>query len=374
VSGDADAGGTARIALVLASSTGGTGRHVASLVQGLTAHGYRVSVHGPAATDAQFGFTERGAEFTPVEIPASPQPGDVTAVRALRQALRASGAEVIHAHSLRAGLVASLARPPGRPLVVTWHNLPLARGLRGRLYHRLERHVARAAAVTFGVSTDLVNRARDLGARDVRHAAVPAPPLRPAARGAEEVRAELGVAADQPFVLAVGRLHAQKGHDVLIAAAARLRERSPRPFVAIAGSGPAFFGLATRISQERAPVTLLGNRDDVPDLLGAADLSVVTSVWEGQPLFVQEALTAGVPLIATAVGGIPDLVGDAALLIPPHDVDAATGAIQQLLDDSALRARYAKRGLTQAAGWPTEADTLAQVEAVYAELREQEAR
>ena len=136
----------------------------------------------------------------------------------------------------------------------------------------------------------------------------------------------------------------------------------------IAGSGPAFLGLAARISEDRAPVTLIGDRDDVPDLLGAADFAVVTSVWEGQPLFVQEALAAGVPLITTAVGGIPELVGQAALLIPPHDVDGAAEAIEKLLDDPALRAAYGKRGLAQAATWPTEADTLAQVEAVYAEL------
>jgi glycosyltransferase involved in cell wall biosynthesis len=361
-----------RVALVLASTTGGTGRHVASLVEGLVRDGHEVSVHGPAATDERFGFAAHGATFSPVEIPANPQPGDVAAVRTLRQALRADGErgplDVVHAHSLRAGLVASLARPDGLPLVVTWHNLPLARGLRGRLYSRLERHVARVADVTLGVSTDLVERARDLGARDVRHAAVPAPPTRPPKHTAEEVRAELGVGDGQALILAVGRLHPQKGHDVLIAAAAKLRARKPRPYVVIAGSGPAFLGLAARISEDRAPVTLIGDRDDVPDLLGAADFAVVTSVWEGQPLFVQEALAAGVPLIATAVGGIPELVGEAALLIPPHDVDAAAEAIERMLDDAALRDEYGKRGLAQAATWPTEADTLAQVEAVYAEL------
>jgi glycosyltransferase involved in cell wall biosynthesis len=356
-----------RVALVLASTTGGTGRHVRSLVEGLVRDGYDVTVHGPSATDAKFGFAEGGAAFVPVEIPANPQPGDVAAVRALRNALR-DAADVVHAHSLRAGLVASLAKPDGVPLVITWHNVPLARGLRGRLYSRLERHVARAADVTLGVSNDLVERARDLGARDVRHAAVPAPPLPPPGHTAAEVRAELGVDDGQPLVLAVGRLHPQKGYDVLIEAAAKLRERKPRPFVAIAGSGPAFLGLAARISEVRAPVTLLGDRDDVPDLLAAADLVVVTSVWEGQPLFVQEALTAGAPLVATSVGGIPEMVGEAALLIAPHDVDAAAEAIAKLLDDPVLRAGYGKRGLAQAATWPTEADTVAQVEAVYAEL------
>ena len=360
---------SAHIALVLASTTGGTGRHVASLIEGLVRDGYLVSVHGPVATDAQFGFAERGAAFTPLEIPANPQLGDVTAVRTLRNALRAGQPDVIHAHSLRAGLVAALARPAGRPLVVTWHNLPLATGMRARVYHRLEGHVARSADVTLGVSNDLVERARALGARDVRRAAVPAPPLLPAKRSAAEVRTEFGLAPSQPFVLAAGRLHEQKAFDVLVAASVGLRARRPRPLVAIAGSGPLYIPLAAQISQSRAPVTLIGDRDDIPDLLAAADLVVATSVWEGQPLFVQEALAAGVPLISTDVGGVPELVGDAAVLVPPNDPEAVAAALERLLDDPAERDEYGKRGLRQAATWPTEADTLAQVEAIYAEFR-----
>jgi glycosyltransferase involved in cell wall biosynthesis len=360
---------SAHIAFVLASTTGGTARHVASLTDGLIRDGHQVSVLGPSATDTQFGFSRRGAAFTAVEIPANPRPGDVSAVRALRNALRAAEPDVIHAHSLRAGLVASLARPPGRPLVVTWHNLPLATGLRGRLYRPLERHVARAADITLGVSSDLVERARSLGARDVRKAAVPAPPLRPAVRSAAEVRAEFDLAPNQPFVLAAGRLHPQKGFEDLIAASVGLRGRRPRPFVAIAGSGPSYIQLAALISRSRAPVSLIDQRDDIPDLLAAADLVVVTSVWEGQPLFVQETLAAGVPLIATAVGGTPELVGDAALLVPPRDADAIAAALDRLLDDRELLADYGRRGPRQAATWPTEADTIAQVEGVYAELQ-----
>ena len=126
--------------------------------------------------------------------------------------------------------------------------------------------------------------------------------------------------------------------------------------------------LAAQVSRERAPVTLLGHRDDVPDLLAAADLAVVTSAWEARQLFAQEALTAGVPLVATAVGGLPDLVDDAAVLVPPDDVDAVDAAVRRLLDDPGGRAELARRGAARAAGWPTEADTVAQVRAVHAEL------
>ncbi|GAA3451660.1 glycosyltransferase family 4 protein [Dactylosporangium matsuzakiense] len=356
-----------RIALVLASSTGGIGRHVGMLAEGLVARGHEVSVHGPAATGEQFGFAGHGATFVPVEIPASPQPGDVLAVRALRRSLR--GVDVVHAHSLRAGLVAALARPAGTPTVVTWHNLVLATGLRARLYHPLERRVARAADVTLAVSSDLAARATELGARDVRPAKVPAPVPGAPTRTRDEVRAELGAEPGQPFVLAVGRLHPQKGFETLVSAAARWRDRDPEPFTAIAGSGPSYMSLAQRISEEHAPVHLLGHRTDVPDLLGAADLVVATSVWEGQPLFIQETLAAGVPLVSTAVGGVPEVVGTAARLVEPADVDAVHDAVVALLDDPAARAELARRGRERAATWPTERDAVDQAEAVYAELR-----
>ncbi|HEV7896804.1 MAG TPA: glycosyltransferase family 4 protein [Planosporangium sp.] len=362
------AGPRRRVTLVLASSTGGVGRHVESLAAGLVGLGAEITVCGPIDTDRQFGFSLAGARFLPDEIPASPQPRDAAAVHALRRALRAATPDVVHAHGLRAGLVAALARPTGCPLVVTWHNQVLAQGVRGRVYRQLEGYVARAADVTLGASADLASRATALGARDARLGAVAAPELAPAARSAEEVRQDLGVAPDRPLVLSVGRLHPQKGYDVLVAAASRWRARQPAPAVVIAGSGPAYMRLASQISHQRAPVILAGHRTDVPDLLAAADLAVVSSVWEARQLFAQEAMRAGTPLVATSVGGLPDLVGDAALLVPPGDVDALDEAVRLLLDDPVLRAEYGRRGGERAATWPTEADMLAQIEAVYDEV------
>jgi glycosyltransferase involved in cell wall biosynthesis len=357
-----------RIALVLASSTGGIGRHVAALASGLvTLGGAEVTVYGPAETETQFAFTAAGVRFVPVEIPASPQPRDAAAVRTLRRALRADPPDVVHAHGLRAGLVAALARPDGCPLIVTWHNQVMAQGVRGRVYRQLEGYVARAADVTLGASADLVSRAAALGARDARLGAVAAPELAPVSRSAAEIREELGIAPDRPMVLSVGRLHPQKGYDVLVTAAARWRTRQPVPAVVIAGSGPAYMRLAGQISHQHAPVILAGYRTDVPDLLAAADLAVVTSVWEARQLFAQEAMRAGIPVIATSVGGLPELVGDAALLIPPGDVDAVDEAVRLLLDDPQLRAEYGRRGAERAATWPTEADMLAQLRAIYDE-------
>ncbi|MBY8874481.1 glycosyltransferase family 4 protein [Micromonospora sp. PLK6-60] len=355
------------VALVLASSTGGVGQHVRSVARGLAEAGASVLVCGPAATQEQFDFTGAGARFVPVEIPASPTPADARAVAALRRALADAKVDVVHAHGLRAGLVAVLARP-AVPLVVTWHNAVLAGGLRGQLSRLAERVVARSATIALGASADLVARAAALGAPDARLAPVAAPTLPAPRRRRTAVRAEFGVAAGQPLILSVGRLHPQKRYDVLVDAAARWRTRRPAPVVVIAGSGPAYLPLAARISAARAPVTLLGHRTDVADLLAGADLALVTSDWEARQLFAQEALRAGVPLVATDVGGLPELVGDAAVLVPPGDVDAVDAAVRGLLDDDARRAELARRGVERAAAWPTEADTVAALAALYAEL------
>lgn len=355
------------VALLLATSTGGVGQHVRSVTRGLVAGGASVLVCGPAATQEQFDFISAGARFVPVEIPASPTPADGRAIAALRRVLAAESVEVVHAHGLRAGLVAALARPAA-PLVVTWHNAVLAGGLRGRLSRLAERVVARTARVALGASADLVERAAVLGAADARLAPVAAPALPGPRRRRAAVRAEFAVAGDQPLILSVGRLHPQKRYDVLVDAAARWRARTPPPVVIIAGSGPAYLALAARISAARAPVTLLGHRTDVADLLAGADLAVVTSDWEARQLFAQEALRAGVPLVATEVGGLPDLVGDAAVLVPPGDVDAVDAAVRELLDDAARRADLTRRGVARSATWPTEEDTVAALAALYAEL------
>jgi glycosyltransferase involved in cell wall biosynthesis len=116
------------------------------------------------------------------------------------------------------------------------------------------------------------------------------------------------------------------------------------------------------------PVRLLGRRDDVADLLAAADVAVLPSRWEARSLLAQEALRLGVPLVATAVGGVPELVGDAAELVPHGDAVALAAAVSRLLSDPVRRAELAAAGRAQASTWQTEDETVAQVLSVYDEL------
>ncbi|WP_344277668.1 glycosyltransferase family 4 protein [Actinomadura napierensis] len=385
-----------RVALVLGTSAGGVGRHVRSLAAGLAGRGARVLVCGPAATEELFGFGAAGVRFEEVDLADRPRPvSDARAVARLRKLLR--GADVVHAHGLRAGAlaVAACARVApgplrfsrgGPPLVVTLHNAVIAGGRTAAIYGALERVVARGAAQVLGVSPDLEERMRSLGARSVGHALVPAPAPRvqPGPAVLADLRAELGV-GERPMILTVARLAEQKGLPTLLDAARGWTGRTPPPLVAIAGDGPLEEELRARIEAEDLPVRLLGRRSDVPALLAAADVAVVPSVWEGQPLIVQEILRAGRPLVAARVGGIPGMVGaggrpagggallqgpesEAALLVPSGDADALSRAVGRILDDPALAVRLGAAAAQRAARLPREDDAVDQLAALYREL------
>jgi glycosyltransferase involved in cell wall biosynthesis len=126
--------------------------------------------------------------------------------------------------------------------------------------------------------------------------------------------------------------------------------------------------LSARIAAERLPVALLGRRTDVADLLAAADLVVLPSRWEARSLTAQEALRTGTPLVASRAGGLPELLGDAAELVPPGDAAALAQAVTALLTDPSRAAALAAAGRERAAGWPDEAATARQLVAVYREL------
>jgi glycosyltransferase involved in cell wall biosynthesis len=275
---------------------------------------------------------------------------------------------IVHAHGLRAGVAVGAAVGPAAapPTVLTWHNARLETGLGQRaLAAAAERFAARRANVNLAASDDLAGHVRRIGGRDVRNAPV-AVSLAAPTRSATDVRAELGLEPGQRFVLAVARLHPQKALDILISAASRWR--ADQVLVGIAGSGPLQAQLEAQIASTAAPVRLLGRRSDVSDLLNAADLVVLPSRWEARSLAAQEALLAGRPLVATSVGGMPGLLGDGALLIPAGDVEALDRAVRGLLEDPVRLAGLAQLGRDRARDWPTEADTIAQISALYAEL------
>lgn len=358
---------TLRTVQVLGGGNAGSSAHVRSLTAGLVARGVEVTVCAPYEADHAYDFTGAGADH--VHVPRSSDPVSVAALRTA-----CAGADLVHAHGLHASFRAVLALSGRRtPLVVTWHNRAYAEGPRAQLLRLLERRVVKAAAVVLGTSSDLVDLARRTGARDARLAAVSMPGPRPTGQGEEaerrlpKVRAELG-STGRPLLLAVGSLERHRGYDVLLDAAHAWRSLDPAPLVAIAGEGPLRAELQRRIEDEGLPVRLLGRRDDVAELLAAADLALLPGRGESRSVLAQEALHARVPLVATAAGGIRELVGDAAELVPYGDARALADRVVRLLADPAWCEALRERGTRQAATWPTEDETVAQVLSVYDEL------
>jgi glycosyltransferase involved in cell wall biosynthesis len=353
---------------------------VAMLAGGCAARGATVCVYGPAPTGpATTGPAPRpGWQFTEVDIAGRPRPArDAAAVLRLRRLLARDRPDVLHAHGLRAGALGALALAmPGTPrtaLAVTVHNAPPAAGPPAAVYAGLELIVARRADAVLTVSGDLDGRLRRLGARLAGRALVPAPAA--ASVSAAEIAAlRRELTGDEPgereIVAGVGRLAAQKGFGTLIQAAARWQRRPVVPLLLIAGEGPLGTELRRQAAAAGVTVRFLGPRSDVPALLAAADVVVVPSIWEGQPLIVQETLRAGRPLVATQAGGIAELTGDdAALLVPPGDPGALAAAVTGLLDDPAAAARLAAAARARAALLPTEAAAVDQVLSLYQRVR-----
>jgi len=434
-----------KVAFVLGTTAGGTGRHVRMLADGCAARGVAAVVFAPGQAVRDFapgaaagagagmaGGTGAGAAagagtgvtWECVEFGDRPRVlRDGRAAARLRHLIARSGADIVHAHGLRAGALAAIALAfaprarPGRgrpPLVVTAHNAPPASGVTGTVYRVLELIVARNADKVLCVSADLEARMRRAGAGHAGRALVPAPGPSPGAGVSAEavaaVRAELGAggmgrtggavsvpagrgaagergkddgeaggaggpgrpagnparAVRRPVVLAAGRLAPQKGFTVLLEAAARWRADGPVPLLVIAGDGPLAGPLAAAAAPLGGAVRFLGRRDDVPVLLAAADVVVVPSLWEGQPLIVQEALRAGRPLVASRAGGIPDLTGeDAAVLVPPGDPERLAEAVRSVLADPALAARLGRAARERARRLPSEEDAVDAALACY---------
>jgi glycosyltransferase involved in cell wall biosynthesis len=137
---------------------------------------------------------------------------------------------------------------------------------------------------------------------------------------------------EPPVVISVGRLKEPKTFVTLARALARLEPSTFRAL--IVGDGP---DRAQVEAQLRGPVELLGEREDVPSLLAAADVFVLSSASEGLPLSVLEAMACGLPVLASAVGGVPELVADAGVLVPPNDAEALADALAELLADRERR-------------------------------------
>ncbi len=280
---------------------------------------------------------------------------DLRWLAALRRLLTRGHFDIVHFHlpyaaALGQLVVASLPRSARPAIVYTEHSLWDRARLANRALLRAsmskgERLVAVSQASYDALPAALRGRATivvhgvDLSRSDSL--------LARRAELQERVRSELGVSDEELLFITVANLRPEKGYDVLLTAARSIADNGlPIRFAAV-GRGPLSASLRAR-HEELAlgdRFQFLGQRDDVLELLAGADAFVLASLHEGLPVALMEATSVGMPIVASSVGGVPQVLEDGvdALLVPPGDPGSLADAMKRLASDPELRARLGRR-------------------------------
>lgn len=357
---------------------GGAERHVLNLVTRLDPAAFAPRV--ACGYEGRLARTLREAGV-PVFVP----PRGLGGLPALAAELRAAGAAVVHTHGVRGNFFGRLAAwEAGTPAIVTTvhshFDLDYPEVAKRTAYRLLEGltapAVTRFVAVSKALAALLVRRGTDPGRIRVIPNGVDTGVFRPDPAAPARLRALAGAGEGARLVGVVARLHPVKGHDLFLRAAAALLGGPPDlpdvRFLVVGAGEPAYRreleALAARLGLGPR-VAFLGERADVPALLAGLDVAVVPSRFEGFSLSVLEAMACGVPVVATAVGAVPEIVVDGAngLLVPGGDAVKLAGAVGALLRDRALAGRLARAGLETAGRYTVEAFAR-RTEALYREL------
>ena len=276
--------------------------------------------------------------------------GDIAAFFELRRLIKGEAPDVVHTHSSKAGILGRLAAAAaGVPAVVhTFHGFgfhPRQNFLKRAFYVLLERVCAGLSDALVFVSRSNMETARAAGIgapakyRLIRSGVKLS--SYPARIDRNAVRAALGLAPDSLVVLSIGNAKPQKNPGHFIEAAARLASARPAARFVFVGGGEELDSLRARARGLGLEKTCLftGWREDSPELLAAADVFVLTSLWEGLPRALVEALRTGLPAVCYATDGVTDILkeGVNGFPVPQGDLGAFCAALARVLDDKALR-------------------------------------
>lgn len=315
-----------------------------------------------------------------IEIPdlcRNPHPiKDLRALWRLYRLMRAERFDIVHTHSTKAGLLGRLAaRLAGVPIILfTAHGWAFSEG-RSWPWRWLLAQVERLPAL---FSTKIICVSEHDLQLALQFRVAPSEKLTVIYNGIDpspfaslpdkrELRRELGFSPSETIITMVGRLAPPKDFDTLFTACEQLAVWGWK--LLIVGDGLLRSRLARAIEAQdlQHRVLLLGERGDVPRILKASDIFVLSSRWEGLPLVVIEAMLAGLPVIATCVGGLPELVKDGVtgILVPPRDPTALHHALGQLLSDEKLCQRLGIAGQRRALERFTVERLIAQVRDLY---------
>jgi glycosyltransferase involved in cell wall biosynthesis len=324
----------ARRRLLLASQPvdGGVPLHVLDLMQGLDRERYELNVACPRASPLWKGLQgDPSVRLHEIAAARGPSPADLVSL--LRLLRLAGTADLIHAHSAKAGFLgrlAAAARGRAAACVFSPHawSFWAAHGRELVHYRMLERVAARwcGAIIALSDSERRAGLAAGVGRPSQYRVILNGIDLERYARPANPVGGR---------VLTVGRLRPQKRPDLAVRAFAAARERHPHAELFLVGDGPER-GSAESLAADlglTGAVHLLGERDDVPQLLAEAACLLLTSDYESCPLSVIEAMASGTPVIATRVGGVPELMEDGkhGLLVERGRVDLLAAALDTVL-------------------------------------------
>jgi glycosyltransferase involved in cell wall biosynthesis len=323
---------------------GGAEDVVSTLARGILSVGGQVSVASSGGWRAA-ALEQAGARLVPVPLRGR-RPADLArAALATRRDTSVAPVDLMHAHNVKAAAVTALAarRMPRVPLVVTLHGVADSR------YRTAARILRRCADQLAAVSADVAERVTAAGFPASRVRVIENAVAMPARHRRDDARTRLGLAPDTPVVLCIARMAPQKRHDLLVAA---WRMMPPDAVLIIAGDGstrPAVEA-AVHHSGLQQRIRLLGERRDIDWLLAAADVCVLPTDWEGLPISVLESMAAGVPVVASAVGGLVRLAPDALHLVAPRSAAALATGLQRVLRDEDLRRSMVAVGAELMAG------------------------
>lgn len=327
---------------------------LASLVGALQCAGHENLVILPAAGEGwlarELSGTGASIEYFRLSRPFSP-----AFARWLADLFRRQRVELAHSHEFTMAVYGAwAARQAGIPHLFTMHG---GRYYAEQLRRRVALHLAaRASTAVVSVSHDLARHlARDLWISSSRIVTVPNGVRPPRIQGTQPpLREQLGLDLDDRLIVAVGNLYPVKGHAYLLEALALLATRHPQLHVAIAGRGDLEGALRARACElcVENRFHLLGLRSDIGDVLAAADVFALPSLSEGVPLALLEAMLSGRPVVASAVGEVPAVLGEGGtgggILVSPGDAEGLANALDSLLADPPAARRLGAAARTRA--------------------------
>ena len=310
---------------------GGAEQHLVQLCVGLRNSGLEIETAVPKGSWIWQRLTENGFTVHPLDFRGH---YDIRSLLKLTMLLRQQGYDLVHTHLVRAAWYGRLAtKLTNTPMVCSVHDMTT-----WKHYPRDRQLIAVSAAVKQHLGTH---------GFDPENIQVVFPGARDCSLGTEQastrstIRSELGLQPDDMAIFMIGRIAEVKGHDIALEAISRLHEQGLHHLKLVFAGQETEWGRALHMSRPARYAKWLGRREDVPELLAAADICIQPSRSEGLPLALMEGSSAGKAIIATRVGGIPEVIADHVngLLIPANDAEALARAIQDLAGNPALALR-----------------------------------